>query len=167
MTVTQPTNPRARKSLLAAGASIGLALVVGAIGGIATSSSVGSWYATLNKPAFNPPGAVFGPVWTALYILMALAAWRVWRAPAGDAPRRRALVLYGVQLALNLAWSLIFFGLRRPDLALLEIVVLLIAIIATTAAFARVDRPAAWMMAPYIAWVSFATLLTFSIWRLN
>ncbi len=167
MTVTQPGNPRARRGLLAAAASIGLALAVGAIGGIATSSSVGSWYAALNKPSFNPPSAVFGPVWTALYILMALAAWRVWRNPAGDDRRRPALILYGVQLALNLAWSLIFFGLRRPDLAMIEIAVLLVAILATTAAFARIDRPAAWMMAPYIAWVSFASALNFAIWRLN
>lgn len=167
MTVTQPTSPRARKSLLAAAISIGLALTVAAIGGLATSSSVGSWYATLNKPSFNPPGAVFGPVWTTLYILMALAAWRVWRSPAADDKRRRALMLYGVQLALNLAWSLIFFGLRRPDLAVVEIAVLLAAIVATTAAFARIDRPAAWMMAPYIAWVSFASVLNFAIWRLN
>jgi len=167
MTVTQPTNPRARKSLLAAEISIGLALTVAAIGGLATSSSVGSWYATLNKPSFNPPSAVFGPVWTTLCILMALAAWRVWRGPAADDKRRRALMLYGVQLALNLAWSLIFFGLRRPDLAMIEIAVLLAAIVATTAAFARVDRPAAWLMAPYIAWVSFASVLNFAIWRLN
>ena len=167
MTVTQPTNPRARKGILAAAISIGLALAVAAIGGLATSSSVGSWYVTLNKPSFNPPSAVFAPVWTTLYILMALAAWRAWRSPAADDKRRRALMLYGVQLALNLAWSLIFFGLRRPDLAMIEIAVLLAAIVATTAAFARIDRPAAWMMAPYIAWVSFASLLNFAIWRLN
>jgi benzodiazapine receptor len=167
MSVTQPTNPRARRGLLTAAISVGLALAIGGIGSLATSSSVGSWYATLNKPSFNPPSAVFGPVWTALYILMALAAWRVWRSAAPDRQRRQALLLYGVQLALNLAWSLIFFGLQRPDLASVEIVVLLAAILATTAAFARIDRPAAWMMAPYIAWVSFATLLTFSIWRLN
>ena len=167
MTVTQPTNPRARKGILAAAISIGLALAVAAIGGLATSSSVGSWYVTLNKPSFNPPSAVFGPVWTALYILMALAAWRVWRSPAAEDKRRPALILYGVQLALNLAWSLIFFGLRRPDLAMIEIAVLLAAIVATTAAFARIDRPAAWMMAPYIAWVSFASVLNFAIWRLN
>ena len=167
MTVTQPTNPRARKGILAAAISIGLALAVAAIGGLATSSSVGSWYVTLNKPSFNPPSAVFGPVWTALYILMALAAWRVWRSPAAEDKLRPALILYGVQLALNLAWSLIFFGLRRPDLAMIEIAVLLAAIVATTAAFARIDRPAAWMMAPYIAWVSFASVLNFAIWRLN
>ncbi len=106
-------------------------------------------------------------MWTTLYILMALAAWRVWRSPAADDKRRRALMLYGVQLALNLAWSLIFFGLRRPDLAVIEIAVLLAAIVATTAAFARIDRPAAWMMAPYVAWVSFASVLNFAVWRLN
>lgn len=167
MTAADPDNPRARKGLVAAAVSVGLALAVGGLGSIATQSSVGSWYAGLNKPDFNPPSAVFGPVWTALYVVMALAAWRVWRSRAPDAQRRPALILYGVQLALNLGWSLIFFGLQRPDLALVEIAVLLIAILATTAAFARVDRPAAWMMAPYIAWVSFAGVLNFAIWRLN
>ncbi len=167
MTITQPTNPRARKGLLAAVLFVALSLAVGAIGGFATASSVTSWYLTLNKPSFNPPSAVFAPVWTTLYILMALAAWRVWRSPAADDSRRRALILYGVQLALNLGWSLIFFGLRRPDLAMIEIVVMLAAILATTAAFARIDRPAAWMMAPYVAWVSFASVLNFAIWRLN
>lgn len=148
-------------------ASIALALAVSVIGGLATASSVTTWYAGLNKPAFNPPNAVFGPVWTTLYVLMALAAWRVWRAGSGGGPRSPALVLYALQLALNLAWSLIFFGLRQPALALAEIVILLAAIVATIAAFWRVDRPAALMMTPYAAWVAFATVLNWEIWRLN
>jgi tryptophan-rich sensory protein len=163
----QSIRPRAGKGLLSAAVSIVIALSAGAIGGFATVSSVATWYPGLNKPAFNPPNAVFGPVWTVLYVLMALAAWRVWRAPAPDGRRRQALVLYGVQLVLNLAWSLIFFGLRRPDLALADIVALLAALIATTAAFWRIDRPAGLMLLPYIAWVAFASALNFEIWRLN
>lgn len=147
--------------------SIAIALAVGAIGGWATASSVTTWYPTLEKPAFNPPNFLFGPVWTTLYVLMAVAAWLVWRAAPADGHRRTALRLYAAQLVLNLAWSLLFFGLRRPDLALVEVLVLLGAILATIRAFARVDRRAAGMLAPYAAWVAFATLLNFEIWRLN
>ena len=162
----QPLDTGARKRLIAAVAFVGVAVAVGAIGGLATASSVETWYPTLNKPAFNPPNAVFGPVWTTLYVVMGLAAWRVWRTPATPA-RRRALILYAVQLALNLAWSLIFFGLRQPGLALIDIALLLAAILAATVAFWRLDRPAGLMMAPYIAWVAFASALNFEIWRLN
>ena len=102
-------------------ASIAIALAAGASGGFATASSVTTWYVHLNKPEFNPPNVVFGPVWTALYVLMALVAWRVWRRHAPDGRRRRTLVLYAFQLVLNLAWSLIFFGLRKPGLALVEL----------------------------------------------
>lgn len=152
--------------LVSAVVSVAIALAAGAVGGLATASSVTTWYAGLNKPAFNPPNAVFGPVWTILYVVMALAAWRVWRAPATP-PRRRALILYAVQLALNLAWSLIFFGLRQPGFALAEVIALLAAVVATAAAFWRIDRPAGLMMVPYAAWVTFATALNFAIWRLN
>lgn len=155
-----------RRGLIAAVVSVAIALAAGAIGGLATASSVATWYPSLNKPAFNPPNAVFGPVWTTLYILMAVAAWRVWRS--GPAPgRRAALTLYGVQLALNLAWSLLFFGLRNPGLALGEVVLLLGSVVATATLFWRLDRPAGSMMIPYAAWVAFASLLNFEIWRLN
>jgi tryptophan-rich sensory protein len=146
--------------------SVVIALAVGGVGALATASSVSTWYATLVKPAFNPPNAVFGPVWTALYVLMALAAWRVWRTgPVGG--RRPGLILYAVQLALNLAWSLIFFGLRQPAIALAEVAVLLAAVVATAVAFWRADRTAGLMMIPYVAWVAFASALNFEIWRLN
>lgn len=139
---------------------------MGGIGGLATASSVTTWYAGLIKPPFNPPNAVFGPVWTTLYVLMALAAWRVWRA--GPAARRRpGLILYAAQLALNLGWSLIFFGLRQPAIALAEVALLLAAVVATAVAFWHADRPAGLMMIPYAAWVAFASVLNFEIWRLN
>ena len=135
--------------------------------GVATATSVSTWYATLQKPAFNPPNRVFGPVWTLLYVLMAISAWRVWRNPERARSRRPALAAWSVQLALNFAWSLLFFGLRSPAAALVEIVVLLFALAATLALSWRVDRIAGMLLAPYLAWVCFASLLNFEIWRLN
>lgn len=155
------------QGLVSAAVSVALALGAGVIGGVATASSVTTWYAGLNKPAFNPPNAVFAPVWTTLYVLMALAAWRVWRAPGPDRERRTALAVYGLQLVLNLAWSLIFFGLRAPGIALAEVAALLVAVIACAACFWRVDRIAGLMLLPYAAWVAFASALNFEIWRLN
>lgn len=124
------------------------------------------WYAALAKPAWNPPAWLFGPVWTILYVLMAVAAWLVWRR-GGWAAQRGPLARFVVQLALNALWTPLFFGLHRIDLALLEIVVLWVAIIATIAGFRRVSRVASWLLAPYLAWVSFAAFLTFTLWQLN
>jgi benzodiazapine receptor len=141
-------------------------LGVGALGALATAQSVGSWYQTLAKPSFNPPDRVFAPVWTALYVLMAMAAWLVWRR-AGWREARPALALFALQLALNLAWSFLFFGARWIGGALVEIALLWLAIAATIAAFRRHSAWAAWLMLPYLAWVSFASLLNWSLWRLN
>jgi benzodiazapine receptor len=126
----------------------------------------GEWYAGLKKPAWNPPSWIFGPVWSALYTMMAVAAWLVWRR-GGFAGQRRPLTLFLVQLALNAAWTPLFFGLHRPGAAFAEIVLLWLAIAATLAAFRRVSRAAAWLLAPYLAWVSFAAALNFALWRLN
>jgi tryptophan-rich sensory protein len=141
-----------------------LCLAAGALGGLATAQSVTVWYPTLTKPTWNPPAWVFAPVWTTLYVLMALAAWRVWRR---GAIAKSALQLFIVQLALNVAWSFIFFGARNPGLAFAEIIVLWLAIIATTRAFWRLSQPAGMLMLPYIVWVSFAAVLNFTVWRLN
>jgi len=135
------------------------------LGGWVTAGSVSSWYPTLAKPLFNPPDWVFAPVWTTLYALMALAAWRVWRKTG--ALKRRALALYGVQLALNLLWSILFFGLHWIGAALMEIALLLGTIAATGLAFRRIDRLAGLCFAPYAAWVAFALVLNAAIWRLN
>lgn len=143
-----------------------LCLAVGAAGGAITSTSVDTWYAALEKPSFNPPNRVFGPVWTALYVLMAIAAWRVWRKRDAP-PARPALGLWALQLALNLCWSIVFFGARMVGGALAEIVVLFIAIVATTALFWRVERVAGALMLPYAAWVAFAMVLNAAIWKLN
>lgn len=124
------------------------------------------WYASLKKPSWNPPGWIFGPVWTGLYSTMAVAAWLVWKR-GGFAAQRRALTLFLVQLALNAAWTPLFFGLHQPGLAFAEIVLLGLAIAATLSAFRGVSRAAAWLLAPYLAWVSFAAVLNWSLWRLN
>lgn len=144
---------------------VGICLGVGALGGVLTASSVGSWYPTLSKPSWNPPGSVFGPVWTALYVMMAIAYWVVWKARGFAA--RRATTLFAIQLGLNLFWSALFFGLRRPDWALLEIVILLGAITLTAVEFRKVSRLAAALLVPYLLWVAYATSLNAAIVWLN
>jgi tryptophan-rich sensory protein len=139
---------------------------VAALGGWLTAASVETWYPTLAKPAWTPPSSVFGPVWTALYAMMAVSGWLAWRGSWGRR-RRRAMVAFGTQLGLNLAWSGLFFGLQAPGWALVEIVALLAAIGWTIAIFARVDRRAAWLLVPYLLWVAYAATLNAGIWWLN
>ena len=124
------------------------------------------WYAGLAKPAWNPPGSIFGPVWTVLYAMMAVAAWRVWLR-GGWAKRKAALSLFVVQWVLNALWTPLFFGLHQPGWALAEILLLLLAILATMRAFWRADPPAGLLLLPYAAWVAFASVLNGAIWRLN
>jgi translocator protein len=151
-----------RREQLGLAGWIALCVGVGLIGGLATSADT-PWFAALRKPSWNPPAWVFAPVWTTLYVLMGVAAWRVWRGR----DRGTALWLFGVQLALNFAWSFIFFSAREIDLAFVEIVVLWAFIAATIVAFSRHDRGAAWLMIPYFAWVSFAAALNGTIARMN
>jgi len=143
-----------------------LGFAVSALGGAVTASSVGTWYQGLAKPPFNPPDWIFAPVWSALFVLMSLAAWRVWKI-GGMGGARRELGMYAIQLALNLGWSVLFFGLRRPGWALVELVFLLAAIIVTLAMFWRRDRLAGGLFVPYAAWVAFAVVLNSAIWWLN
>jgi benzodiazapine receptor len=154
------------RDILALVLLVGLCLGVGGLGGAVTAESVTTWYATLNKPSFNPPNWIFGPVWTALYILMGVAAWRVWRAADRDTARG-PLAVFALQLAVNLGWSVAFFGLRNPGLAVVVILLLDLLVLATALMFRRIDRLAAWLLVPYLAWISFATLLNVTIWRLN
>ncbi len=142
---------------------VALCLALGVLGAEVTAPAIPSWYAGLAKPSFNPPNWIFAPVWTALYVLMAIAAWLVWRRGNARVP----LTLFALQLVLNSAWSLLFFGLHRVDLALIDIVLLAAAIVATALAFRRRSAIAALLLVPYLAWVSFATVLNFAIWRLN
>jgi tryptophan-rich sensory protein len=143
---------------------LGICLGVGAVGGFFTSSSVKTWFPTLCKPSWNPPSWLFAPVWTTLYIMMAIAGWAVWRdgrfmSVAGG--------LYVLQLILNFAWSWLFFGLKRPDLALIEVIMLWASILATLTAFWQINPLAGWLFVPYLAWVTFASFLNHAIWKLN
>lgn len=141
-----------------------LCLAVGGLGGWITAQSVIRWYPTLNKPEWNPPSWVFGPVWTALYVMMAVAAWLVWQKPAAT---RTAMILFFIQLALNSLWSFLFFGARSPGLALIDILALWLALALAVHAFFKHSSNAGLLLLPYLAWVSFAAFLNFSIWRLN
>lgn len=143
---------------------IALVLVLGFLAGQVTTPNIPTWYAGLAKPSFNPPNWIFAPVWTALYILMAVAAWRVWRISGWQS---NGLALWLIQLTLNVAWSFLFFGAHNPGVALADLAVLWLAIIATIAVFWRADRLAGILLVPYLAWVSFAGVLNYWIWQLN
>lgn len=136
------------------------------LGAIATTSSVGGWYQTLAKPSWTPPAWLFGPVWSALYLMMAVAAWLVWRG-RGWKGSSIAMTWFGLQLALNSFWSIIFFGLNQPGWAFIEIIFLWLAIAATVITFRRISTVAAWLLLPYLAWSTFAAGLNFAIWWLN
>jgi translocator protein len=151
-----------RNGLALAGFVLGC-LAVGSLAGFATSQAVVDWYPTLNKPSWNPPAWVFAPAWTVLYISMGVAAWLVWKQ--GNA--RTALILFCAQLALNLAWSFLFFGARSPGLGLIDVIAMWLAIAATIFAFSFKSRLAAFLMVPYLCWVSFATALNAAIFMLN
>ena len=144
-----------------------LPVLVGAVSGLFTASSVKTWYVTLNKPSFNPPSAVFAPVWTTLYIMMGVAFYLIWVKTPKGVQRSRAMLLYFIQLFLNFGWSFLFFYQQRPDLALIEIGVLWATIAGTLFLFYRISKPAGWLLVPYLLWVSFATVLNFAIWQLN
>jgi tryptophan-rich sensory protein len=170
-TAAPERSPGCARDWLALGGWIALALGAGAIGGVA-SLNARDFYATLDQPAWAPPGWLFGPVWTALYVLMGVAAWLVWRErPAGagvdTAARRDGLALFLIQLALNALWTWIFFAWRSGAWAFAEIVVLWLAIAGTAMLFARIAAAAAWLLAPYLAWVTYAAALTLALWRAN
>jgi tryptophan-rich sensory protein len=152
--------------LLALVLFLALCLGIGALGFMVRAASIETWYAGLAKPWFTPRDEVFAPVWTVLYMLMAVAAWRVWRGADRDTTRG-PLTLFALQLALNLGWTVVFFGLQKIGSAVATIVVLDVAILVTTLAFRTVDRLAALLMTTYLAWAAFATLLNVALWRLN
>ena len=156
---------RNKREALALTIALLVPLAAGGVGGVVTARSVSTWYRALDKPRWTPPGWLFGPAWTALYALMGTASWLVWRSRDERAPQ--ALRLYGLQLGLNTVWSLIFFGLRRLDLALVELAALWAAILATTVAFLRIKPVAGALMLPYQAWTTFAGALNASVWRRN
>ena len=142
-------------------------LFVGSFSGILISNEVKGWYRDLRKPAWNPPDAVFGPVWTVLYLLMGISLYLVWSAEIPSSLRNTALFLFGIQLILNFFWSIIFFKQMEMGWALAEIGLLWVMILVTILFFGRIRPLAAWLMVPYICWVSFATILNYRIWRMN
>lgn len=145
---------------------LALCLSVGIIGGFATNSSVTTWYPTLMKPTWTPPSWVFGPVWTVLYVLIALCGWLIYMQPSSPA-RSKALLFFGIQLVLNLIWSPLFFGLQSPLLGLITIVLLWIAILATLFSLWKVSRLAAALWLPYTIWVTYALTLNAAIYVMN
>jgi translocator protein len=140
-------------------------VLLGGLSGVATVSSIQTWYVTVNKPSWNPPNWLFGPVWTTLFVLMGIAFGLVWNSTNED--KEKAMFLFYIQFGLNMLWSMLFFYFRSPGIALIEIVLMLGFILLTTNAFKKIDPRAAYLLFPYIAWVSFATFLNFTIWRLN
>jgi translocator protein len=140
-----------------------LCFAVAGIGSLATSPSIPNWYANLAKPPWTPPGWIFGPVWSVLYLSMAVAAWLIWRRGNATVP----MTLFGIQLLFNAAWSWLFFGLHSPGAAFIDIVLLWTAITATTVFFWRRSTLAGILFVPYLIWVSFAAVLNFAIWQLN
>ncbi|MBW2981050.1 tryptophan-rich sensory protein [Candidatus Woesearchaeota archaeon] len=159
-------NKKLRKTVIFL-VSIAIPLLAGFIGSISTSGSVSTWYQTINKPSFNPPDWVFGPVWTTLFILMGISLYIIWSKGLKKKGVKKALGIFGVQLALNILWSFLFFGLKSPLYGLIEIVILWAAILYTIILFSRVSRTASYLLIPYILWVSFAAVLNFTIFVLN
>jgi len=147
--------------------SIVVCQLAGGLGAIFTTPAIPTWYASLNKPSFNPPNTVFFPVWTTLYTLMGIAAFLVWRKGLGERRVRVALGIFVIQLVLNTAWSIIFFGLYSLFGAVIAIVFLWIAILINIVTFWRISRVAGALLIPYILWVSFAGILNISVWMLN
>ncbi len=147
--------------------SVAVCLAAGFIGSFFTSSSIPTWYAALNKPFFNPPNWLFAPVWTLLYILMGVALYLVWNTDLKTSAIKTAIIIFVVQLILNVLWSLLFFGMKAPLYAFIEIIILWLAIAFTMIKFYPISPTAAYLLLPYILWVSFASILNFFIWRLN
>jgi benzodiazapine receptor len=147
--------------------SILVCQLAGFVGSIFTTPSVPTWYATLKKPTFTPPNSIFGPVWTILFVLMGISMYLIWKRGFQNRDIKIALFIFGAQLVLNILWSFLFFGLRCPSCAFVEIIILWIAIGLTILSFSRISIPAGLLLIPYLLWVSFAAVLNFTIWNLN
>ncbi len=145
---------------------IGVCFLAAAVGSLATTSSVNGWFAEVNKPTWNPPNWIFGPVWTTLFLMMGVAAWLVWKK-SGFKNAKLELSWFLFHLVLNVLWSVLFFGMQQMGMACIEIVVLWLSIAATIFMFYQHSKLAAGLLVPYLMWVSFATFLNYTIWRLN
>ncbi len=155
-----------RSKLIAAILCILLPLIVGSLSGLATVSSLSNWYAFLNKPSFNPPDYLFGPVWTVLYFVMGISLFLIWKSPTGKF-RNQSLTIFIIQLLLNFAWSFIFFYFRQTGWAFVDIIMLWSLIVYMILIFYKINRTAALIQIPYLLWVSFASVLNAAIWILN
>jgi translocator protein len=144
-----------------------LPLAVGGLSGYLTTANIPTWYASLTKPSFNPPNYLFGPVWTILYIMMGYALYLITQTEFNKPYKNRTYIYWGLQMILNFFWSILFFHFHQIDIALVEIVLLWASILLTILSFAKINKKAAWLMVPYISWVSFATLLNAAIYVLN
>ncbi|GAA3519513.1 tryptophan-rich sensory protein [Aquimarina addita] len=156
-----------KKKLFRIGITVSTCLLIGFMSSIATQSSISSWYTILKKPTFTPPNWLFAPVWTVLYIMMGVAAGIIWNKGFYHKWVKIALYHFGFQLLLNAAWSIFFFGMRNPLIALLDIIALFILLLFTIKWFKVVNSTAAYLLIPYLIWVAYATALNFSIWQLN
>ncbi len=147
--------------------SIIICQLAGFIGSLFTTPAIPMWYAILNKPSFTPPNSIFAPVWTTLFFLMGISLFLIWRMQEPKRYIRIAIIFFFIQLALNILWSFLFFGLKSPFAGLIEIIILWIAIFLTIVSFYGISKAAALLLVPYILWVSFAIVLNFYLWRLN
>lgn len=146
--------------------SMVICFAASAVGALFTTPQIDGWYATLDRPGFAPPNWVFGPVWTILYAMMAVAVWMIWKTERSRS-RVVPLTLFAIQLILNVFWSVLFFGMQNPFLAFLEIILLWILILSTILSFTQYSKPAAFLMVPYWLWVTFAMVLNYGFWTLN
>lgn len=171
MTTAQPLLPKTRQSAIALAACVLVCLAVGGLGSWLTTPGLEPWYASLNKPAFNPPNWIFAPVWTTLFLFMAYAFWRIWSLPTTIIGEHRlrgqAIMAFAAHLLLNLSWSAAFFYTQSPGLGLIVIAVFWVSIVTVMILFFKLDRLAGLLFVPYLAWVSFAAVLNFSIFQLN
>lgn len=147
--------------------AIAIPLIIGLSGGAFTAAEIPNWYAKLNKPTWQPPNWLFGPVWTTLYVLMGIALYLVWKSGAVQSTKQMAFILFAIQLMLNFFWSIIFFNQHQIGWAMAEIIALWVFILLTIFSFSKINNTAAWLLVPYISWVSFASILNYTIWKLN
>lgn len=147
--------------------SIVLTVGLGSLGGIFTAPEIPGWFLHLNKPLWNPPNWLFAPVWITLYLLMGISFYLIWKTKAEQDKKQWTIIIFIVQFALNTLWSFIFFKQHQTGWAFVEIVVMWLAILCTIIAFSRIHKTAAWLLVPYISWVSFAAILNYTIWRMN
>lgn len=147
--------------------SISICLLAAIIGSVFTTPSIPGWYKTLNKPSFSPPNWIFGPVWTILFILMGISLYLIWTDDKNNNAKKAPFIIFILQLLVNIFWSVAFFTIHSPGLALSVIAVLWLLILSTIISFRKISKLSAYLLIPYLFWVSFASILNFSIWKLN